>query len=391
MTAKLGPLGVESALAFFTQYWVLIRVGLVILTLGGLAWAASSLRLIYKKPFIISAIVVSILPVIGSLLIILVDLKSNNAVQRSHIAGLSLLGISPFFSGLFFVFLFRYFCKKQSIEANNKGNFETFAIFGPLILASIQLILLFSLLLEGIICLIMAAPFWIGFTILGSVTGWVLIWFVNKITGRMLFSSTILVFTPLLLQPLETHYFRQVSEGQVTSVVEINATPDRVFDLVVAFPKIPHTFSPSGWGDSWFALGLPQPVQATVECRAVNCLRKCHFTQNTVFNERITRYEPGRDFSFDVEAQVGPQNLITGVDPHVMPGGIYFETSQGRFELQPTPNGHTILRGTSWYRLHSSINWYAKPWAETFLHIIHNRVLQHVKLLSEETSSPRKA
>ncbi|MEB3206119.1 MAG: hypothetical protein VKK59_02070 [Vampirovibrionales bacterium] len=362
------------------EFWMILRVGCVLLVLAAFCWAAFAMKHPFKKPFLRAAIVVSLLPVVGCAVILF--------GKSTLIAGLTILMLSPFVCGLFFIVLFHFLALKQpcDVSGHPRGSFGLFALLLPALLASVQLLLLFSLLLEGIICLLMAAPFWIGLTVLGSMTGWVIIWMVKKVTSKMLFSSALLVLSPFMLQSLEAHHARQIEYGQVTSVVEINAPPQTVFDRVVAFPRIPDALSPSGLWDGWFSLGLPKPVQATVACRAVNCLRKCHFTQNTLFNERITRYEPARELSFDVEAQVGPQNLITGVDPHVMPGGIYFETTQGRFQLQPTANGHTILRGTSWYRLHSSINWYARPWAETFLHLIHNRVLQHVKVLSETTS-----
>ena len=52
----------------------------------------------------------------------------------------------------------------------------------------------------------------------------------------------------------------------------------------------------------------------------------------------------------------------------------------------PLPGGRTRLEGTTWYRHHIWPADYWRIWSDWILHSIHQRVLQHVKRLSEQPS-----
>jgi hypothetical protein len=55
----------------------------------------------------------------------------------------------------------------------------------------------------------------------------------------------------------------------------------------------------------------------------------------------------------------------------------------GEFDLLPLPGGRTRLVGTTHYTLSIYPEIYWTPFAESLLHAIHLRVLDHIKALSE--------
>jgi hypothetical protein len=66
----------------------------------------------------------------------------------------------------------------------------------------------------------------------------------------------------------------------------------------------------------------------------------------------------------------------------------YFLSRQGQFLLQPLPNGHTLLSGTTWYELRMGPGIYWRLWSDYIVHKIHLRVLEHIRALAETLPPP---
>jgi hypothetical protein len=61
----------------------------------------------------------------------------------------------------------------------------------------------------------------------------------------------------------------------------------------------------------------------------------------------------------------------------------YFQARRGQFELEPQPDGTTLLRGTTWYShgLRPESYWWL--WSDALVHTIHRRVLEHIRTAAE--------
>ncbi|MGH7806185.1 MAG: hypothetical protein ACREQJ_17695, partial [Candidatus Binatia bacterium] len=71
--------------------------------------------------------------------------------------------------------------------------------------------------------------------------------------------------------------------------------------------------------------------------------------------------------------------------PHFADG---FTAVRGEFRLTPLPGGRTRLDGTTWYRSRLAPTVYWRLWSDALVHAIHERVLAHVKGLSEDAATP---
>jgi hypothetical protein len=60
------------------------------------------------------------------------------------------------------------------------------------------------------------------------------------------------------------------------------------------------------------------------------------------------------------------------------------QSLRGEFRLVPLAGGRTRLEGTTWYRLKMSPNAYWSFYSERVIEVIHHRVLEHVRRLSEQ-------
>ena len=112
-------------------------------------------------------------------------------------------------------------------------------------------------------------------------------------------------------------------------------------------------------------------------------MRYCEFSTGP-FVEPITVWEPPKRLGFDVAKQPpsmrewSPYEVVHA--PHVV-GTM--QSLRGEFRISALPNGRSRLQGTTWYRLKLSPSLYWTLFADEVVHVIHMRVLRHVRNLSE--------
>lgn len=213
---------------------------------------------------------------------------------------------------------------------------------------------------EGGICLLIVSPLLIFLVFGGALLGRML--FARK-NNRLNLSLIPLALAVLTFDALSPHHARR----EVTDRVVIHARPDVVWRHIAAFPPIPDR--PDYW---LFKLGLPYPVQSTIQGVHVGAGRRCVFSRNLVFDERVTECEPNRRLTFDVVRQP-PHPEILG----------HAAVKRGQFLLQDNGDGTTTLVGTSWYELYVYPSWYYGLWADDIARQVHLRVMNRVKTVCE--------
>jgi hypothetical protein len=234
-------------------------------------------------------------------------------------------------------------------------------------------LLLFAL--EGAICLAMAVPIAAPIAMMGSLVG-------QLISGREQLPSPTRITLLLLAVPLGTTIEAALPSPAVRVVmtaIEIDAPAPAVWRHVVSFAEI--TAAPP-----WLLrTGLAYPLRARIEGAGVGAVRHCEFTTGA-FVEPITRWDEPRVLAFDVVSQPAPLHEWSPYSrvfaPHL---DGFFRTSQGEFRLIPAGPGRTRLEGRTWYVLRMAPSLYWNVIADSILHAIHQRVLEHVKAQAEQS------
>jgi hypothetical protein len=213
---------------------------------------------------------------------------------------------------------------------------------------------------EGIICLIIVSPLIFGFMCLGTFIGRKMFEVNNNELNVSIVAVLLLVF---ITDSITEHHY----QNEVSDQIVINAPINKVWKNVVAFKRIKaqNTF--------WlFRIGMPSPIESTVEGRYVGAGRKCIFSNGYVFGEKIAVYDSLQNLTFDVINQ--PR------DPEIM---NHIDILRGQFLLKDNGNGTTTLTGNSWYKLYVFPVWYYDIWAQSITRNVHLRVMKHIKELSE--------
>ena len=228
------------------------------------------------------------------------------------------------------------------------------------------------LALEGIVCLAMVAPLAIGTTMMGACLGTAIAHGASGPgpVGAMAFMLPIIGIT-------ETSAPVPLPQFQVVSSIHIDAAPEEVWPNVIGFSELPPA---SDWV---LSTGIATPMRARIEGEGVGAIRYCEFTTGP-FVEPITTWEPPLRLAFDVTSQPPAMHEWSPWEevyaPHIEDTML---SRRGEFLLTATPDGGTLVQGTTWYTLDLAPASYWRLWSDFIVHRIHNRVLGHIKTLSE--------
>ncbi len=231
-------------------------------------------------------------------------------------------------------------------------------------------LLLFAL--EGLICLIMAAPIAFLLSIGGASIGFLI---ANSPRAKPMHAA----FTILLLPLLAIAEKAAIPEPlyEVITKIEINAPPEKVWPNVIGFSELPPA-------TEWlFNAGISYPQRARIEGEGVGAMRYCEFSTGA-FVEPITAWEKPNRLAFDVSAQplaMQEWSPYKYLHPPHLDGTI--RSKRGEFRLIPLAHNRTLLEGHTWYEFDMRPVSYWTMWSDLILHGIHRRVLTHIKNLSE--------
>ncbi|HEX6598965.1 MAG TPA: DUF805 domain-containing protein [Gemmatimonadaceae bacterium] len=308
----------------------------------------------------------------SALLAIAVGMTIGLGMLAVSVYGLSSYGLSlflgtPFVIGALTAFLFnrRY---PASTRETQQVVCMTLACVGGVLLVTAA---------EGALCLLMAAPLGLGIGAMGGALG-------RRVAIRDRSLRNALMAVAVLPISASLDAGRPATElREVRSSIEIAAPPDVVWRNVIAFPPLP---APR---ELVFRSGVAYPVRAEITGQGVGAVRRCVFSTGA-FVEPITRWEPGRRLSFDVDSQPRPLHEWSPyrdvAAPHL---DGYFVSRRGEFRLVALPNGRTRLEGSTWYQMKLQPAAYWVLYGDAIVHRIHMQVLEHIRATTEAEMSRR--
>jgi len=234
-----------------------------------------------------------------------------------------------------------------------------------------------AIAIEGLVCLLMAAPIaWI-LALLGGGLAHVIH---NKTYDGLPHTNLmgIVVLAVPMLFGVEHVAPPPVPRFQVKTSIEIAAPPEIVWKRIIAFPQLP---AAREWP---FRLGIAYPLAATITGEGLTADRECHFSTGS-FKEPILAWEPAKHFAFGVAQE---PLLMRETSPY---GNIEvrhltdhdFQPERADFFLVPLAGGGTRLEGSTTYRNKMWPGEYWRLWTDAIIHNIHRRVFEHVKRLAE--------
>ena len=251
--------------------------------------------------------------------------------------------------------------------------------FGQAIAASMTLIgmiilILCAMAMEGIVCVVMAAPIGAVLAFLGVVAGYFLAR--TKAADGTLQSAAWLAI--VVVVGLEGWNPPAPLEAATSSEVIINAPAARVWAELHDIRDLPAT------DNFLFQFGIAHPVGTATDGQGVGAARVCKLSTGDM-PEIVTVWKPGQELRFKV-LSTPPSMRETGffgktIDTtHIHSA---YASLEGGFKLTTLPDGRTRLVGESRYLLNIAPAAYWNLWTKEIVHSVQRRVLEHVKTRAE--------
>jgi len=230
--------------------------------------------------------------------------------------------------------------------------------------------------MEGVICILMAAPFVGLLGIIGALLGhWL-----ATLTSRPAYQVQSAAWLAVIVCAVgESIAPPAPLEDVVSSEVIINATPAQVWKQLKDIRDLPAPTEPL------FVFGVAHPLESYVVGEGgVGAARVCRLSTGDM-PERITVWKPEQELKFIVldtpaamrEATIFGQDL-DGAHLHTT-----YTSLDGGFRLEALPNGQTRLIGTSRYLLAITPASYWNLWTREIVSQVQLRVMNHVKAKAE--------
>jgi uncharacterized membrane protein YhaH (DUF805 family) len=238
--------------------------------------------------------------------------------------------------------------------------------------ASLGGIALVAVALEGIICILMAAPIGIGAAVIGGQLGRMI-----ALSTRRPPHQTLSAFALLPLTFAVENVMSSTTSFDTTETIAIHAPPEWVWksivnmDTIEELPALP------------FRLGVAYPLRGEIVGEGIGAVRRGEFSTGTAI-ERVTEWAPNRKLAFVVVTDVpGMRELSPYQHVHAPHVTGYFLTTNTSFELRSLPDGRTEIVERTSHQLKLDPVFYWLPMARWVVHANNIRVLAHISRHAE--------
>lgn len=230
---------------------------------------------------------------------------------------------------------------------------------------------LFLFAIEGLICLVMALPLAMPLSAFGALVGWTICnryFSSNTRTGAIV---TLVLGLPLMMG-FEDRAFDEPHLIEVTTEVAAEAPPEVVWEHLIDAASLPAADRPL------FRRGVGHPTELRLEGEGPGATLAGEFSTGP-FEVAIDEWDAPNRLAMSVTEHpptMEEWSIYGEIDaPHLVD---YFACDSGEIELEATPNGTTVLRGTT--RCHQELgpSAYWTVWSKSIIDRLHQRVLEDV-------------
>ncbi len=248
------------------------------------------------------------------------------------------------------------------------------AIAAAMTLVGAVILILCAAAMEGIICVVMAAPFGAALALLGTVVGYYLAR--RKVSDGTLQSAAWLAI--LAIVGLEGWHPPAPLEGTAASEIVVDAPAERVWAELHDIRDLPPT------DNLLFRFGVAHPLGTATDGRGVGAARLCKLSTGDMA-EVVTIWKPGQELRFKVLSTPPSMRELGFFGKTIDAAHLHsaYASLEGGFKLEPLPGGRTRVVGESHYLLNIAPASYWNLWTVEIVRMVQRRVLEHVKNRAE--------
>ena len=290
----------------------------------------------------------------------LVAVALGTQVFRGYGAALFLL--TPFVVGTVSGYVANY---RADVGGDQTGLVVAIAV----ILGSLGLV---AAAIEGLICIIMAAPLGVGMALIGGFLGRAMALQRRRSAGQTL---PCLALLPLMFS--FENVLPPVAHFDTEQTITVAAPPDVVWQSILSSDPIEGSLALP------FRLGVAYPLRGEVHGEGIGAERIGEFSTGTAI-ERVTEWVPNQKLAFVIVRDIPGMRELSPYEhvhaPHLIG---YFRTTYTSFELVRRSDSGTDMTVRSSHELRIDPVPYWLPMARWIVHQNNTRVLQHIRAYAE--------
>jgi hypothetical protein len=251
-------------------------------------------------------------------------------------------------------------------------NWVVQAIFIPVAVLILGLVICVVARIEAVICVIMAAPLLVVACVLGGIAAHLLL---PRNNPKPKFYCSLILCLPLLSSYVEGWFIWPTETTSITNTITIDAPADRIWPEITSVRAI----DPRILRDSWiYQIGFPRPIAAELDRPGIGGIRTATFEREVSFFEVITDWRENERLAFSIHAD--PEFIPhTAFDQHIIVGGRFYDVLDGIYEIEPLSSGKCRLHLTSHHRLSTRFNAYASWWSVRIMNEIQGTILEVIR------------
>ncbi len=231
---------------------------------------------------------------------------------------------------------------------------------------------LVAVAIEGLICIIMAAPLGLVMALIGGVLGRSM-----ALQRRRPAAQTLPCLALLPLMFAVENVLPPVAHLDTDQTITVAASPEVVWKSILSTDPIEGPLALP------FRLGVAYPLRGEVRGEGVGAERLGEFSTGTAI-ERVTEWVPNRKLAFVVVRDIPGMRELSPYEhvhaPHVIG---YFRTTNTSFELLPRADGGTDIVERTSHELRLDPVPYWLPMARWIVRQNNARVLEHIRAHAE--------
>jgi hypothetical protein len=233
---------------------------------------------------------------------------------------------------------------------------------------------------EGVICVAMLTPIWLGAGWIGAFTSRAR----RRPVDPNVFNASLLML-PLLAGLFESQFPAAHDHVSLSRQIVIAATPGEIWPYAVSNAHI--AASEGRWTLSQNIIGLPRPRATVLRGQGVGAVRTAYWGDHINFDEIITQWRPGRRLGWRFSFTNSSMQDYT--DKHISPDGQFLKIDTGDYVLTPLTPRTTLLTLETHYIAKTHVNPYAELWGELLLGDVQDNILAIIRHRAEAAHARR--
>ena len=210
-------------------------------------------------------------------------LQSNDSNSAALLVSVTFLAVVPFAMG--------YISVRQYLSKSDAEHIRWWSwVFLPWVTVLVEMLSFAVIGWEGTICLVIASPIMLVFSIVGGVAARI-VW--HNLQRRSPGNLSVIAL-PLILIAFESYIPAPYEIRTVNTDILIHAPANIIWSNIKSVRAIARQELPGSWVG---AIGFPRPIAATLSHDGIGGVRQASFTGGLVFTETVNQWEPGQRFA----------------------------------------------------------------------------------------------